>query len=285
MKRSIRTLGYEVRRSQLQPVRDLSDLGNDPITAQYLCDPARIDAPIVDGRGLWFHPLTAEKHPFVATALELAVGRNFEGQPRRCLDTFYAMSQPASFAEWTGVGESNPTLAQTPAWGIAMPWVMDRSVAEQQYVMAGVYWREASLAGQALPISEFYPLAGPLSEQGIQIELDRLASIVESLQTSGYVNTDADDGDIEAWWLTTSGRDWTWCIGVGQHRAAAVAALGAEHVPVRVRGIVRRSDARAWPGVVRGYFTVAEAEALFDLIVSGELPPLARQWADTFQAP
>jgi hypothetical protein len=60
--------------------------------------------------------------------------------------------------------------------------------------------------------------------------------------------------------------------GGGNHRVAALAALGYEEavLQVRTKYVVRRSEAKWWPMVRLDWFSEQEAIAVFDRIFCGE---------------
>lgn len=69
------------------------------------------------------------------------------------------------------------------------------------------------------------------------------------------------------------GSEYRVMISRGQHRIAALAAMGAKTAPVRLLPkIIARSEASLWPNVDRGFYTVEQAMAVFDRIFEGRQP-------------
>ena len=76
--------------------------------------------------------------------------------------------------------------------------------------------------------------------------------------------------------LIGDGSEWAWLVSQGHHRAAVAAAFELGSVPIAVFGIVRLDELCCWPGVIRGYYTPDEAEAIFNLIFTGAGVPASR---------
>jgi hypothetical protein len=71
---------------------------------------------------------------------------------------------------------------------------------------------------------------------------------------------------------------YRWSTESGQHRFAMAGAVGLDTVPARVLGVVRREDARYWPQVVNGTFSIAGAEQVFDRIFDARPARVCASW-------
>ena len=100
-----------------------------------------------------------------------------------------------------------------------------------------------------------------------------LLAALDSIRRSGYRRHDRADGDIEALVFLREDGEWRWQVSRGLHRAAVLAALETDPIPVRVRGLVFRGDAGVWPNVVSGLYTRRGAEKMFDRIFDGAGTP------------
>ena len=76
--------------------------------------------------------------------------------------------------------------------------------------------------------------------------------------------------------VLTHGSNWKFMIaGSGQHRVAALAALGHEHIPVQLQtsgtvgGVVRFEDVRYWPLVKKALLTEAQARLIIGRVIGG----------------
>ncbi|MEL7115839.1 MAG: hypothetical protein AAGP08_09650 [Pseudomonadota bacterium] len=112
---------------------------------------------------------------------------------------------------------------------------------------------------------------GPCTETKIAQEMRRLTRTVKSIETKGF-HPDRY-GDIEGQLLTDGTRVCFLIMG-GKHRAAALAHLGASHVPVRLRpGRMPLVDTRtpeAWPLVASGDVSARLAVAIAARYLEGQ---------------
>jgi hypothetical protein len=271
LERIMGRLGYEVR-----PVApcDLRGKIDHPIAAAYLAAlrPCLIEVPLSQCRGLYGFPFTL-CHPFVRTAHAYVKGRvsGYQGSP---LETYYGHFQPKDAGDLFALPGPSSLLHELPPFAFAWPW---ESIA----VHDRARWRLAQIEaenerrGARLPISHGYPLYGPVSQEKGSIEFLSLARLVDSIRHSGYVRKDQLDGDIRAFPLIDKTCAIRYLLRWGQHRAAALAALGYEGIPVVINFTrpVRVDEVDFWPHVRDGLFTRDQALLLFDQVFA-ECPPL-----------
>ena len=118
-----------------------------------------------------------------------------------------------------------------------------------------------------------------MSEKKIELELHRLKSISHLIKKNDYQYDLSGNMNINATCLWSDvHNDWRFLIQGGEHRIAALVALGYTSAIVQttrhgLTGIVQRSHAAYWPAVRQGYFTEEEAIKLFDRIFDGRQPP------------
>lgn len=130
---------------------------------------------------------------------------------------------------------------------------------------------ESKNGGQKLTIADGWKTYGPVSERLLEVEVERLYGLLESIRRRGYRRHDGRIGDINATVLWRSTDDWKWRITGGDHRAAVLRALDYRHIPVRVVGLVRPEEVSIWPNVDAGLYPPAQALDLFDRLVDGEM--------------
>jgi hypothetical protein len=96
-------------------------------------------------------------------------------------------------------------------------------------------------------------LYGPASARKSEAEMDRLRTVATSIRKSGY--RPDEFGDVEGYFIG-SGPAMVFFVRGGKHRAAALASLGWEKIPVRCKPwwprLVRREDADRFPLVLSG---------------------------------
>jgi hypothetical protein len=129
-----------------------------------------------------------------------------------------------------------------------------------------------SFEGKHYPGNQFN---GPKSAEAGSHNYRRLVDVMNAIRRWGYWRTNRDTGDIDGIVLSR-GRSWTLFVLGGQHRSAALAALGYRTAPVRVQNaasLVDRDEVETWPNVRNGLFTAREAAELFDRIFEARQPP------------
>lgn len=90
----------------------------------------------------------------------------------------------------------------------------------------------------------------------------------DSIEQNGYRETVGFDEPTAV--VFKKDDEWRWMIGPnGNHRIEVITSLGYSNVSARVTQLVDRSYAAFWPNVVRGYFTVEQAQCVFDGIFEG----------------
>lgn len=114
---------------------------------------------------------------------------------------------------------------------------------------------------------------GPVSSHKGQVEIDRLISVFESLSKQGY---DRSYGDVKVV-MVQSGSDTRFLVCGGNHRIAAMSALGYETVPAQLvgPGRVDSRDVDYWPQVWRGVWNRDTALAYVNHLFDFD----ARTWA------
>lgn len=180
-----------------------------------------------------------ERHPFV---------RAIHGG-RAELAAFYAKFQPRNIAQMYRLPQSEVGAELAP-W--ELPWLLRP--------------RRPSRGEKGLGAAHGTSYYGPCTDAKIDLETRRLADIVASVRKHGYRQR-TPRGHIAGHFMQSGDRVRFFVRG-GKHRAAALAALGFEHVPVRMRDswprLVSREQASHWPLVSGGEMSVSLARAMFD---------------------
>ena len=103
----------------------------------------------------------------------------------------------------------------------------------------------------------------------VNIETQRLSSLIESIVNKGYEFDEMDPIIVD---ILTHGDQYVWRVIGGQHRAAVLAALGYKKVLVRINKIIRREESSFWPAVKSGYYNERSALKVFDRCFHGKPP-------------
>lgn len=185
------------------------------------------------------------RHPFVSA---LTNGR-------QALGDFYVSCRPASICDYYGIEGRGRVGCDLPPW--ELPWY-GRS---QRSPPPG----ELDL-GPEHGVS-FY---GPVTENKITLEMQRLERLVEGIRRNGY-DPDAF-GDVEGY-ILDDGTSAAFFVRGGKHRVAAMTVLGYSHVPVAFRAawprLVHIGDAGRWPLVRSGRMEISLAKEILEAYTRG----------------
>lgn len=267
----------------LHPI-DLRGVVDTPIEAKYVADAHRsfvIDIPLARCRGLV--PMAfrldahSDAHPFVQTlrAYQSGSAKQYAGSP---LHSYFDTVQPTSAADVMGLSETTifdslPPHAACPPWSGRDPFNWRRKRIKrlrEEFARQGIKPRDAVQHG--------WKAWGPCSVEQGEVEFNRLVTLLDAIRSKGYHRQGGKEGDIGGVVLVRGG-EWNCQISGGQHRAAALSALGYAQAPIRIGGaistLIYRDDAPAWPLVRSGIISLEQAVRVFDRIFDGILPPCA----------
>lgn len=207
--------------------------------------------------------------PFISTLEEYkdTKAKNYKDSP---LCEFYSKFQPKTISEYLCLeSASNSLMNSLPPSGAFLPW---QNVDPTEQVNQRALQVESDNQEHKTNIgsSGGDPFYGPVTTEKASLEYDRLTKVFDSIQKHGFKIDTKGKNNINAIVLENN-NDYRYFIISGQHRIAALSALGYEEVALQIyKGlIVRRSEVDFWPGVTKGYFSSLEALAVFDRIFVG----------------
>jgi hypothetical protein len=276
MDRGLQRFGFQIR-PVAAPLRDLRSVASDPIEALYRSDgrPFLIDVDVERLRGqgaLGMKYAAGIGHPFIETLAAYATGRltGYAGSPA---EAFYRQWRPRNAAEALKVdlASASAVLRSMPAYATLSPWFIDDPAT---FLRTREHWLriEHEPYGYEIEPGQHGTLVnGPWSQIKGDVEFTRLVTVYESIRTRGY-RPDGTAGGHVYGHLMIRGSDWRFKVRNGNHRLAALIALGWRRVPVLVvsgTGTPRRDEVHAWPNVRRGVFSADDAAAVFDRIFDG----------------
>lgn len=280
VKRLFAQFGVDIQKIEPKPVLDLSRTDIDPIAASYLDSGASILLRLPLERCVYENVMAFKcdsRSPYVRTILEYS-GKKCTAYAGSWLELLHSQFQPRNAAELMGIDTpSYADLERIPARGALFPW--ERVSPQQKYHnMVAIVECENCENGSTLLYSDGDKFFGPCSRSKGELEYKRLIATYNSIATSGFNSCYDQDDKISGIFLVSDDQtEGTMLVRNGQHRVAALAAIGARHVTVQLNrrvagGVVRRTDAPYWPAVRAGYLTLNEALALFDRIAAGRQP-------------
>ena len=269
----LKRLGYEAR-----PIAvDLRNTTDDPIEALYRSGgrPFLINLPLDKARGLnhlAFPCTSGSKHPFIATARAHLAG-TLKNDRRSPLEQFYQHWTPNSAAEVLGLlDDGSAALSQSPPHGAVLPWTA-LGPQDMAKSLAAAVFKENRSFNRHFGIEEGCPASGRMSDRKIELEYVRLIDVTESIRKKGFI---CELHGFVRGYLLIRDNDYVCVINKGQHRIAALAALGYVNIPVKIRTssyvptfAVHRADVESWPNVKKGLFSVEQALKIFDRIFEG----------------
>jgi hypothetical protein len=262
-----------IRKSPADP--ESLPLFDDPFEA--LCyrqggEPAAFRCPLeytINENGFSYSP--DGWHPFVATLREYVAGES-TGYEDSVLRRFYETHQPNHAAEAiAGFDQAPSEYENYPAHVYRLtPWrsktadCVDQSVRSWSVRDSIVHSRVHSISKHDWSFDkDGFQYHGPVSERKGRLEYQRLVSIYESIEEDDY---DRAHGHATFLLLRrgTEFRYLNW--GTGNHRTAAMTALGKETIPAVFSSpyIVDVGMAKYWPQVRSGAWTHEQAEAYFN---------------------
>lgn len=179
------------------------------------------------------------QHPFVRA---ITHGRDE-------LAAFYAEFQPQNLAQMYRLPEGSRGADLAP-W--ELPWLLRP--------------REPSRGEKGLGQEHGVSYFGPCTDAKVDLEARRLARIARSIEKRGY-RLPVLPAHIAGHFMQADDEVRFFVRG-GKHRAAALTALGFDHVPVRMRDtwprVVCRDQAANWPLVRSGDISASFACEIFD---------------------
>ncbi len=188
-------------------------------------------------------------HPLVAASRELLddIDASYDTS---VLKRFYDTFAPKTIAEAYQLKDPGP-LNRVPAQTLFEPWLLAEPPFDDPFAVA-----------DGPPGS---PLFGPLNNAAGKTEWSRLRRCVKSIQKYGYQPGLFPRGRINVVVLRSQQQE-RYLVVHGQHRAAVLAAMGAERIEVGTHSIlppvVDESEAHLWPYVQSGFLSEEVAVAV-----------------------
>lgn len=204
-------------------------------------------------------------HPYTATLLEYARGET-SGYQGSSLQHYYERWQPKNIREAFLELPRDRELENAPSHLVNLyPWSA-KSVAEADETMKAACYRDHVEHGRPdITVAEHgYNGHGPVSEDVMRLEFDRLVRVYESLAAHGYRR---EYGDIRVL-AVRRGDEYRFILsGGGHHRTAAMKALGYRTVSVTFNNlptIFDAADIPRWAQVIDGIWSERMARAYVD---------------------
>lgn len=258
-------------------VTNLTKVTNDPVAAYYIAPSKHrlIEVRLEKLRLFNFLALRVDNqegvHPFIDTL------RLYEDDPSVPLDKtplwkYYQNFQPSSPADIYGL-EKNKTSNYLSSYNVlstVYPWDSTSPHDQLQQRKSKIESCHTNHGIKNIANTEDFRW-GPVSFEKAKFEFKRLLAIYSSIKQNGYRRSDAPDGDIVGR-LYRRNSEWSIEVIGGQHRLAALSALGAKVCKVRIlasKSIVMHQDVQSWPNVINNIFSHEESTRIFERFLYG----------------
>jgi hypothetical protein len=276
--RALRRFGYRIVKDRPPGAPlDLRNVTDNPIEGLYLAGdrPFVINVPLGRCRGAGsFRCVPGVGHPLIETAEAYLHGccNRYAGSPLQLYSKAWTPANAAEALGLSGADVSEELLNAPAVEGSILPW-SSLTLGETVYQRRERIRRENRLHGAELGADHGCLLFGHSEAKG-QLEFERLQRVIESIKQNGYIRSDEREGDIRGY-LLLSGEEWIVSVrGGGQHRTAALAALGWLQAPIRIGALARlglpasvhRHEVQFWPNVRNGLLSSHQALEVFDSI-------------------
>jgi len=285
VKHIFRVGGFELKRvpgdSKSKPLPDLIEDPFDALLLQQSGKKIAFNCPVELSRNeIGFSYSPNGWHPFVATLRQYRENSNLtydDSILKKYFETFIPLNAAEAIA---GFNQPPEQFYDLPSYCIFQsPWTSKTPESillsmEKYTAMDNQEHGRPDLQWDTHGLKHFGPVA---RDKGI-LEFSRLINIYNTLKKEGY---NRSYGEIGAF-MIRKGKEFRFLIGCGggNHRAAAMAALGYEFFPAQYRGIfymANTHDVSHWPLVQSGLWTERQAIAYVDHLFNFD----SSSWAES----
>lgn len=217
-------------------------------------------------------------HPFVETLREYEKGEitTYEGS---VLEAYYSIHQPANAAEGIiGFQQTPEFFKHKPAHIYRhSPW---RSLTVQEIdgeIRRFTKKHSISHGDEVMTLeSDGYQYHGPVSLRKGRLEYQRLIRTYENIKENGY---DRKQGHAHFFILRRGTETRFLALGSGNHRSAAMAALGYDTIPALFQrpSFIDSNMAQYWPQVQENLWSREQAFAYFNHLFEFDSKAWARE--------
>jgi len=220
----------------------------------------------------------AGSHPMIMTACEIVnakIGDHAVSNLKRWFDRV----QPQYAKDVLGLSlPATHILSQMQACCAELPWRRASGI-EVALSRAGRNIKHQTVNNK--PNTDCPPsfslFGGPVGEEAIARQFQRLTQLANSIQENGYT-PDAHENFITAEVLVNDRDELRFLIGGGQHRTSVLPVLGITRFPVFLKQgrILRRASVATWPAVEAGQLSQEQALSVFDRVFNAQQPDFVK---------
>ena len=200
-------------------------------------------------------------HPFTEGMVDYIVSPLLSAAQTR-MARFYERYQPTNLLEALFGSTEHPLLHGLTKADL-QPLL---SISSKTYL---VPWVNEAIPmggfGEGMPEEAGSHYLGPVSEQHLLSEYERVKAVVHSVQTHGF-DVEQQTDTIRGYFLAHQERTVMVVVG-GNHRVGALAALRSPTIPIELHpnrpSLVQLEHIKDWPMVQNGTFSIPLAKAIF----------------------
>lgn len=286
IRKALMKAGISVQRASSYRPADFSNIDIDPISAAHSVCGRGFFIRVPIEKCLHFNMMAFPCHrdspsPFIRTLREYEDLKctQYKGS---YLERYYTHCQPETAVDMLGFDISRQEeLTHLPPSATPLFWVPE--LPEERARLRPRQLRTENWEhGRRMGSDEGDQFYGPVSQRKGELEFQRLVSIFHSIKDRGHIIDYSGIDTLKVMCLIRDGEYRFMVVQSGQHRIAALSALGYDEIVVHlvptegIGGFLRREEAEHWYLVREGILTKEEAESVFDRTFDGKQPPVAR---------
>lgn len=212
------------------------------------------------------------KHPFVNAIQQIKINNGNLTSEDSVLKKYYQIVQPRSIADLLDLGNTSASYARlskiSPLYS-EFPWrgcIGGRKRSSEPDAREHGFHNVNDASG--------YSGYGPVSSELLNMEYERLLAIYNVVDKNQFSDKKSLPTLIlEPLYDDREGK-YAFQVLSGNHRLAAATCTGLENILcfANAGGIVLKSEAELWPGVVKGDLSIEDAIKIFDRTIAGAQP-------------
>lgn len=162
--------------------------------------------------------------------------------------------------------KNNTALDKYPYWSIVMPWE-NQTIDDKYKNYPGEFFKNRSSRNMQFKNNNRSSILDAMHSIDLaRNKADQMINLYKSICKKGLIEA-SNKPKIN---ILINGREWRWFMGAsGNHRSYIMSYLGYNFFTARVGNIIDKKDIKKWHNVANGFYTIEEAEEIFDNYFDG----------------
>ena len=164
----------------------------------------------------------------------------------------------------------NKTLSKYPAWALVLPWE-PQTIEDKFHKYIDTFVENRSANGFSVNSIDLNSDINSLlySYLGASTQVYQTHKLYRSFKKYGILNTT----ELPIVDILVDDSKWRWMMSCsGNHRAYILFHMGYDSFQSRIGRVINKKNAKSWPNVINGLYTIYEAEYIFDMAFEGLVP-------------